>query len=112
MAALNYFLPDLSFNKIRELSGLENLHKLTDLSLYHNEIETINYEAIENCKELNVLSLGRNRISDIKQAVKIVEVVDLVYIPVTQLQPRHLHEIHRINLVIIQDHTFSSPPLQ
>jgi hypothetical protein len=58
---------DLSFNNIREIHGLENLVHLEDLSLYHNHIETINWDAIKNCKKMNIISLGRNRIRDIKQ---------------------------------------------
>lgn len=45
------------------MSGLKNL---TDLSLYHNRISKIG-RSLENCANLQVLSLGRNNISDITE---------------------------------------------
>ena len=57
--------PDLSFNNIREVTGLDHLKNLEDLSLFHNHIDEI--KGLDGCKKLNVLSLGRNRISDLKQ---------------------------------------------
>ena len=52
---------DLSFNNIPRIEGLENLTKLTDLTLFNNSITHI--ENLDACKSLNVLSLGNNQIS-------------------------------------------------
>lgn len=47
---------DLSFNN-REIEGLDDLHELLDLSLYHNQIEEIK-DRLDGCPKLNILSLG------------------------------------------------------
>lgn len=57
---------DLSFNNIREIEGLDELHNLLDLSLYDNQIEEIKGR-LDGCPNLNILSLGRNNIKDLKQ---------------------------------------------
>lgn len=57
---------DLSFNNIREIEGLDELHNLLDLSLYDNQIEEISGR-LDGCPNLNILSLGRNNIKDLKQ---------------------------------------------
>eukprot|EP00435_Cladocopium_sp_Y103_P017007 s4054_g4.t1 len=57
---------DLSFNNIREIEGLGELHELLDLSLYHNQIEEIR-DRLDGCSKLNILSLGHNNISDLRQ---------------------------------------------
>jgi Leucine-rich repeat (LRR) protein len=51
---------DLSFNAIKEISGLDTLVNLTDLSLYNNQITGL--KGLDNCKLLNVLSIGNNKI--------------------------------------------------
>jgi Leucine-rich repeat (LRR) protein len=47
---------DLSFNNISKIEGLSKLTKLKDLSLYNNNIETV--ENLDTLKNLNVISLG------------------------------------------------------
>lgn len=42
------------------MSGLEGLAKLTDLSLFSNEVEDI--DGLQACQQLQFLSLGNNRI--------------------------------------------------
>ena len=42
---------------------MDDLINLTDLSLFHNLIKTVN-SGLDNCKNLNVLSLGDNKITD------------------------------------------------
>ena len=48
-------------------SGLENLHKLEVLSLYGNEISTL--ENLDHLGGLHVLRVGRNNISDKKNVI-------------------------------------------
>ena len=51
---------DLSFNALAKMENLEALVKLEDLSLYHNQIDTI--EGLESCKDTLVsLSVGENK---------------------------------------------------
>lgn len=57
---------DLSFNNIRKIEGLSKLSNLTDLSLYHNHIDKIEAPCLDGCKKLNILSLGKNQISELK----------------------------------------------
>lgn len=49
---------DLSFNLITKIENLENLTKLTDLSLFANKITKL--EGLDTLTELNVLSFGKN----------------------------------------------------
>lgn len=56
---------DLSFNYITEVSGLEELENLLDLSLYNNQIQEIT-KGLDGCRKLNVLSIGRNQIANVK----------------------------------------------
>ena len=53
-------LLDLSFNNIKDISGLENLINLTDLSLFHNQIEDITGLPV-TLKKLDILSIGANQ---------------------------------------------------
>lgn len=46
------------------------LTKLEDLSLYHNQIVEIKYEKIKNLKNLNLLSLKHNKISDLNGLIR------------------------------------------
>jgi len=57
-------LADLSFNSISSIEGLENLTKLSDLSLYNNSISVV--EGLDNCLKLQVLSLGENNIANLE----------------------------------------------
>lgn len=60
---LNYkFCEDLSFNVITEITGLDTLRKLEDLSLYSNKITKL--QGLDNCTKLNVLSIGRNELKE------------------------------------------------
>jgi len=59
---------DLSFNMIEKIEGIEKLTKLSDLSLFSNNIVTIS--GLETLKNLNVLSLGSNKIPDYQAAIK------------------------------------------
>lgn len=52
--------PDLSYNNIEFIEGLDKLVNLTDLSLQHNKIEQV--EGLETLDKLDVLSLGDNDI--------------------------------------------------
>ena len=49
------------------LSGLETLDKLEVLSLYGNEISVL--ENLDHLKELHVLRVGRNKISEKKNVI-------------------------------------------
>jgi hypothetical protein len=61
---------DLSFNRITQISGLDTLTKLVDLSLFNNRIEAIEgLDALTGC--LQVLSLGNNRLADL-EATKVL----------------------------------------
>ena len=55
------FLPDLSFNNIEAIEGLDTLVNLEDLSLFNNRISKIN--SLDALVKLQVLSLGNNEIS-------------------------------------------------
>ena len=59
---------DLSFNLIDKIEGLDKLTKLTDLSLFSNEITVLS--GLENLPELNILSVGHNKITDYVEAIK------------------------------------------
>ena len=54
---------DLSFNNIIKVEGFDELVSLTDLSLFHNQIKVVD-TGLDNCKKLNILSLGDNKISE------------------------------------------------
>jgi len=56
---------DLSFNQIKVVEGLTNLHNLTDLSLFNNQISELG-NGLSNCRKLNILSIGRNNIAVLK----------------------------------------------
>lgn len=49
---------DLSFNLITNIENLSKLTKMTDLSLFANQIKVL--EGLDNLTELNVLSFGQN----------------------------------------------------
>lgn len=53
-------LPDLSFNNIEVIEGLNNLVKLQDLSLYNNRISKI--ENMDALQDLQIFSIGNNNI--------------------------------------------------
>jgi Leucine-rich repeat (LRR) protein len=57
----------LSFNLITKIEGLDKCTKLTDLSLFKNHIETLS--GLENLKELNVLSIGSNKIINLEDTI-------------------------------------------
>lgn len=50
----------MSFNLITKIEGLDNLTKITDLSLYDNKIKELS--GLENLHELNVFSFGKNEV--------------------------------------------------
>lgn len=58
---------DLSFNQITKIENLGNLLNLTDLSLYYNKITTVESPCLDNNRKLNILSIGKNLISDHKK---------------------------------------------
>lgn len=66
---------DLSFNKIEVIRGLDNLKLLEDLSLFSNKIENFigedNINPLENCPNLQCLSLGNNKIVSLEQVKKL-----------------------------------------
>lgn len=57
------FLPDLSFNNIEAIEGLDTLVNLEDLSLFNNRISKI--DSLDALVKLQVLSLGNNEISHV-----------------------------------------------
>ena len=59
--------PDLSFNNIKVIRGLERLVRLKDLSLAHNLIEHVS--GLECLQQLQVLSLGHNLLANMKDTV-------------------------------------------
>ena len=52
---------DLSFNNITEITGLDALGKLEDLSLFNNRISVI--QNLDNNTNLQCLSIGNNQIT-------------------------------------------------
>lgn len=50
----------MSFNCIKDISGLDKLVKITDLSLYNNQITKV--ENLESLVKLNVFSIGNNKL--------------------------------------------------
>lgn len=58
-------LPDLSFNEISKIEGLETLTELVDLSFYNNRIEKL--EGMEALENLISLSLGNNLLKDLEE---------------------------------------------
>ncbi|MEE6525375.1 hypothetical protein FKM82_025329, partial [Ascaphus truei] len=61
---LLFLYPDLSFNNIEEIGGLDALTKLEDLSLHNNRISVI--ENMDRLKNLHVLSLGNNNLTSLE----------------------------------------------
>jgi len=59
---------DLSFNLIEKIEGLDQLTKLTDLSLFSNHIVVLS--GLESLHELNVLSVGSNIIAEHTEAIR------------------------------------------
>jgi Leucine-rich repeat (LRR) protein len=59
---------DLSFNLIEKIEGLDKLTKLTDLSLFSNNITVLS--GLENLHELNILSVGQNQITEHTEAIR------------------------------------------
>ena len=57
------FTPDLSFNNIERIEGLQSLECLQDLSLSHNRIKVI--ENLEGLHRLQVLSIGYNSLESV-----------------------------------------------
>lgn len=55
--------PDLSFNNIEVIKGLDSLVNLEDLSLFNNRISRI--DSLDALGKLQVLSLGNNQIDNI-----------------------------------------------
>ena len=56
------FFPDLSFNNIEAIEGLDTLVNLEDLSLFNNRISKI--DSLDALVKLQVLSLGNNHIGN------------------------------------------------
>lgn len=54
--------PDLSFNNIEAIEGLDTLVNLEDLSLFNNRISKI--DSLDTLVKLQVLSLGNNHIGN------------------------------------------------
>lgn len=54
--------PDLSFNNIEAIEGLDTLVNLEDLSLFNNRISKI--DSLDALVKLQVLSLGNNQIGN------------------------------------------------
>ena len=54
--------PDLSFNNIEAIEGLDTLVNLEDLSLFNNRISKI--DSLDALVKLQVLSLGNNHIGN------------------------------------------------
>ena len=57
---------DLSFNNIEVMEGLENLTKLTDVTLYNNRISRI--ENMDTLIKLHVFSIGNNNLKELENA--------------------------------------------
>ena len=59
--------PDLSFNQIEVIEGLDALVKITDLCLTHNKISKI--EGIEQLVDLEIFSCANNEISSTEEVL-------------------------------------------
>jgi Leucine-rich repeat (LRR) protein len=53
----------LSFNNITKIEGLDSLTRITDLSLFNNQIEII--DGLSTLQALNVFSIGNNDVKKI-----------------------------------------------
>lgn len=53
---------------ITKIEGLDKLTKLTDLSLYSNQISVI--EGLENLCELNIFSFGKNKVLKYEDSIE------------------------------------------
>jgi Leucine-rich repeat (LRR) protein len=62
---------DLSFNLIEKIEGLEYCTKITDLTLFSNHITQLS--GLENLKELNVLSIGSNKLKNLEDTIKYLQ---------------------------------------
>lgn len=59
----------MSFNCIKEITGLTTLTQITDLSLYNNQITSV--EGLETLVNLNVFSIGNNKLENFESIIKI-----------------------------------------
>jgi Leucine-rich repeat (LRR) protein len=86
---------DLSMNRIKTITGLKGLRQLTDLTLFCNQISVI--EGLDDQKAcLEVLSIGRNQISDQSSIVYLrgfsaLRIVCLEQNPISQVSLKVLH---------------------
>ncbi len=60
---------DLSFNRIKRITGLEELTELTDLSLSNNQISSLH--GVSHLPKLEVLTLANNSISTLAEVAKL-----------------------------------------
>ena len=68
---------DLSFNQIATVEGLDTLCDLRDLSLYSNQISELTPSSLSGCRKLSILSIGRNRLSDLRSIEVLRPLTDL-----------------------------------
>ena len=70
-------LPDLSYNNIEKIEGLETLTKLEDLSFYNNKISCI--ENLDTLHNLTFLGMGNNCLDQLDN-VKNITFIDLLQV--------------------------------
>lgn len=101
---------DLSFNFIRKITGLDKLKNLKDLSLYDNKIEDIG-DGLQNCPNLQCLSLGRNKIKSLEQIfilrkLKNLQMLTLAENPISKEPEYRNMTIAYINSLVYLDYSF------
>ena len=62
------YLRELVLSAASEIEGLENCTKITDLTLFSNHITQLS--GLETLKELNVLSVGSNKLKNLEDTIK------------------------------------------
>eukprot|EP00070_Physeter_catodon_P048837 XP_028355731.1 dynein regulatory complex subunit 3 isoform X2 [Physeter catodon] len=67
--------PDLSFNNIEAIEGLDTLVNLEDLSLFNNRVSKI--DSLDALVKLQVLSLGNNQIGNVMNIIYLRRFKDL-----------------------------------
>ena len=63
-------LPDLSFNNIEKIEGLETLTKLEDLTFYNNRISCI--ENMDTLNNLTFFAIGNNCLGQLDNVKNII----------------------------------------
>ena len=66
---------DLSFNCIKVIENIDQLESLSELSIYSNLIHNLSFENFKANKQLKILSLSGNKISDLPEMIRALKFI-------------------------------------